>query len=240
MDTRQSQRCKFKEIAKNSNFRIFHKTQHATHLLKLVDKMYKYEMDLPGIVEDTERTRFCPQTDRGTDRGTDILEKTQMCCDKNRWRLFCSLRIVQESGVYQLGVPQGQGDSSAPSTTDPLIAVSDRQTRWNQYTPLQLRWAKGIISSLSFTMVDFRQNTMLDRTPNIPKLAHKERAGVSFVRSNQSLVNFPHKGQWCGALMFSLILRLNKWLSKQSWGWWFEKLSHPLWRHCNGRICHHH
>ena len=202
--------------------------------------MYKYEMDLPGIVEDTERTRFCPQTDRGTDRGTDILEKTQMCCDKNRWRLFCSLRIVQESGVYQLGVPQGQGDSSVPSTTDPLIAVSDRQTRWNQYTPLQLRWAKGIISSLSFTMVDFRQNTMLDRTPIIPKHAHKERAGVSFVRSNQSLVNFPHKGQWCGALMFSLILRLNKWLSKQSWGWWFEKLSHPLWRHCNGRICHHH
>ena len=28
-------------------------------------------------------------------------------------------------------------------------------------------------------------------------------------------------------------LRPNKRLSKQSWGWWFEKLSHPLWRHCN-------
>ena len=28
-------------------------------------------------------------------------------------------------------------------------------------------------------------------------------------------------------------LRLNKRLSKQSWGWWFETLSHPLWRHCN-------
>ena len=25
----------------------------------------------------------------------------------------------------------------------------------------------------------------------------------------------------------------NKRLSKQSWGWWFETLSHPLWRHCN-------
>ena len=22
-------------------------------------------------------------------------------------------------------------------------------------------------------------------------------------------------------------------LSKQSWGWWFETLSRPLWRHCN-------
>ena len=28
-------------------------------------------------------------------------------------------------------------------------------------------------------------------------------------------------------------LRLNKRLSKQSWGWWFETPSCPLWRHCN-------
>ena len=28
-------------------------------------------------------------------------------------------------------------------------------------------------------------------------------------------------------------LRLNKRLSKQAWGWWFETLSHPLWRHLN-------
>ena len=28
-------------------------------------------------------------------------------------------------------------------------------------------------------------------------------------------------------------LRLNKWLSKHSWGWWFETPSRPLWRHCN-------
>ena len=28
-------------------------------------------------------------------------------------------------------------------------------------------------------------------------------------------------------------LHLNKRLSKQSWGWWFETLSRPLWRHCN-------
>ena len=28
-------------------------------------------------------------------------------------------------------------------------------------------------------------------------------------------------------------LRLNKRLSKQSWGWWFETLSCPLWRHRN-------
>ena len=29
-------------------------------------------------------------------------------------------------------------------------------------------------------------------------------------------------------------LRLNKRLSQQSGGWWFEMPSHPLWRYCNG------
>ena len=65
---RQSQSYKFKEFAKISNFWILKLTLHATHLLKLLDKMYKYEMDLTSIVEDTERTPFCPQTDRQTDK----------------------------------------------------------------------------------------------------------------------------------------------------------------------------
>ena len=33
-------------------------------------------------------------------------------------------------------------------------------------------------------------------------------------------------------------MRLNKRLSKQSWGWWFETLSRPLWRHRNGLHMH--
>ena len=53
--------------------------------------------------------------------------------------------------------------------------------------------------------------------------------------SHRAPVNSPHKGQWRGALMLSLIcvwIRLNK----KSWGWWFETLPCPLWRHCNGLI----
>ena len=46
------------------NFWILKRALHATHLLKLLDKMCKYEMDPMSIVEDTERTRFCPQTDK--------------------------------------------------------------------------------------------------------------------------------------------------------------------------------
>ena len=45
-----------------------------------------------------------------------------------------------------------------------------------------------------------------------------------------SPVNSPHKGQWRGVLMF--YVRLNKRLSKQWQGWWFETPSRLLWRHC--------
>ena len=41
-------------------------------------------------------------------------------------------------------------------------------------------------------------------------------------------VNSPHKGQWRGTLMFSLIC--------VSWCWWFETQSRSSWRHCNARM----
>ena len=31
-------------------------------------------------------------------------------------------------------------------------------------------------------------------------------------------------------------LRVNEWLSKQTWGWWFETPSRPLWRHSNENV----
>ena len=68
---RQSQSYNFKEFAKITKFWIVKQTLHATHILTLLDKMCQFEMDLMSIVEDTERTRFCPQTDRRTDRRTD-------------------------------------------------------------------------------------------------------------------------------------------------------------------------
>ena len=56
----------------------------------------------------------------------------------------------------------------------------------------------------------------------------------TFVRGiHRSPVTSPHKGKWRGALMFLVDLRLNKRLSKQSWGWWFETPSRSLWRHSN-------
>ena len=68
---RQSQSYKIKEFAKITKFWISKQTLHATHHLKLLGKMCKYEMDPKNIVEETKRTWFCPQMDRRTDRRMD-------------------------------------------------------------------------------------------------------------------------------------------------------------------------
>ena len=68
--TRQSQSYKFEKFAKNSIFLIWQKTLYATHPLKLLDKMHKYEMDPIKTVDATERTRDADgRTDRRTTDG---------------------------------------------------------------------------------------------------------------------------------------------------------------------------
>ena len=69
--TRQSQSYKFKTNAKNLKFEILHKMLNATRLLKLLDKMYKYEMDSTRTVDATEQTRNAGRTDGRLDRWTD-------------------------------------------------------------------------------------------------------------------------------------------------------------------------
>ena len=50
-------------------------------------------------------------------------------------------------------------------------------------------------------------------------------------------VNSPHKGQWRGALMYSLICTwINGWVNDREAG----DLRCPLWRHCNGLIFFQH
>ena len=72
---RQSQIYKVKKkIAKNSNFEILQETLHATHLLKLPDKMYKYEYE-KGSIQNYRRYRVdtgdAGQMDRPTDGRTE-------------------------------------------------------------------------------------------------------------------------------------------------------------------------
>ena len=71
-----------------------------THLLKLLDKMCKYEMDLASIVEDTEQTRFCPQTDKVKPvyrSSTSLSEGYDKACYKIMCTLFGTFRIFNQS-----------------------------------------------------------------------------------------------------------------------------------------------
>ena len=49
---------------------------------------------------------------------------------------------------------------------------------------------------------------------------------------------FPAQRPVTRSFHVSFDLRLNKRLSKQSWGWWFETLSRSLWHHRNGKHFH--
>ena len=62
-------------------FQILQETWHATHLLKLLDKMCKYEMDSIRIVGTTERTCDAGRTrDRWTDGVKPIYPPTTSLC----------------------------------------------------------------------------------------------------------------------------------------------------------------
>ena len=67
---------------------------------------------------------------------------------------------------------------------------------------------------------------------DVIKLKHFPRYWPFVREIHRSPVNSPHKVQYRGALMFSLICaRINGWVNNR--GWWFETPSRPLWRHCN-------
>ena len=75
---RQSQSYKFKKFAKIANFLNFETGITRDTPSKLLAKMCKYEIDPMSIVEDTERTRFCPQMDRRTDGQGDTSISTSL------------------------------------------------------------------------------------------------------------------------------------------------------------------
>ena len=95
-----------------------------------------------------------------------------------------------------------------------------------------LVWMSSGKTCLKHIAMSRRGNDALSYHDDVSKWKHFPRYWP-FVRGiHRSPVNPPHKGQWRGALMFSLIyVWINDWV-KQLWGW-FETLSRPLWRHRN-------
>ena len=65
------------QIPSQNFFEILQETLNATHLLKLLDKMYKYEMDPTRTVDTTGRTRNAGRTDRWSETN---ISPQQLCC----------------------------------------------------------------------------------------------------------------------------------------------------------------
>ena len=102
-----------------------------------------------------------------------------------------------------------------------LSPVRNQATTWTIYDLLSIKL-------LQSKYKHFRWRKFIWKHDDVIKWKHFPRYWP-FVRGiHRSPVNSPHNGQWRGALMFSLICT---WID--GWGWWFETLSHPLWRHSN-------
>ena len=69
------------QILKNCQiFQFWNVVKNVAHLLKLLDKMYKYEMDPTRTAGTTERTRDAGRTDRQTDGEKPIYPTTTSLC----------------------------------------------------------------------------------------------------------------------------------------------------------------
>ena len=106
--------------------------------------------------------------------------------------------------------------------------ISSNKILINMFLPVDDYWLQTPRAGMGSCGVPFSRHDDVIKWKHFPRYWPFEK-GI-----HRSPVDSPHKGQWHRALMFTCIWALNKWLSKQSWGWWFETPSRSLWRHCNG------
>ena len=124
--TRLSQSYKFeKKYAKNLNFKIWQENLHATHLLKMLEKMYEYQMDPTRTVGATEQTwdagRTDGHTDGRTDRRTEWNQYTtplQLRCVGGKSIVCVKEMLLQFSSLWSL-----PSWSSERQVTDPHLHV---------------------------------------------------------------------------------------------------------------------
>ena len=137
----------------------------------------------------------------------------------------------------------GKSPSGKP-TFDPaytlLASVRRCVDGWSWWSRAQLierrsaSWKRTSYSNRSF----FKERVLLwNRSRFSIRRIRAHQEDFSSTRNIYSYTNgkkfIEQSVQWSSVLLFHSILCLNKRLSKQWWGWWFETPPYPLWRHCN-------
>ena len=113
----------------------------------------------------------------------------------------------------------------------------------SSYYLCSIDFADTVVSSLTSNVIMYRTFIIYfngTRKAKLIKLSWWRHEMEIFPRNWQFVqgihrfsMKSPHKGQWRGALMFSLICaRINHWVNNHE-ACWFETLSLSLWRHCN-------
>ena len=101
--------------------------------------------------------------------------------------------------------------------------------------PYNNRWGKGCTSPGLLNTV--LQDTPLKHTPTVSWWRHQMEtfsALLAICVGNSPVPGeFPAQRPVTRSFDAFFDLHPNKRLSEQMWGWWFETLSHSLWRHCN-------
>ena len=123
------------------------------------------------------------------------------------------------------------------------------QCRCSRHINLQIRWHNKISQAKSYTACMFHPRVVFSVLARCNFLFAVGTAATAWWRHQMETFsallalcagNSPVPGELSSQrpvtrsfdVFFDLCL--NKRLSKQSWGWWFETPSCPLWRHCNG------
>ena len=107
-----------------------------------------------------------------------------------------------------------------------------RLEQWHQYARHWLCLRRRILGTVEMTPLNMGVFVI------VPWLRHQMEtfsALLALCAGNSPVTGeFPSQRPVTRSFDVFFDLRLNKRLSKQSWGWWFETPSRPLWRHCNG------
>ena len=127
-------------------------------------------------------------------------------------------------------------------TPPPLVCMTGLQhfclNSWNHDLILSDKWVAGLLNEILNGSVRSYDKQMFVHSYSWWRYQMETFSALPAICAGNSPVagEFPAQRPVTRSFDVFSDLRLNIRLSKQSWGWWFETPSRPLWRHCNVAI----